>query len=111
MQILNALRNPASRWRHHPTVRMWAGFEDALAAYMNACIDEWERRGFVNRMKRAPLPASYKLPWWFGDPRFHASHRAALLRKQPAFYRRYGWREDPALPYWWPDCPKLDIVR
>lgn len=111
MQVLNALRNPANRWRRHPTVRMWAGYEDALAAYMNACIDEWVRRGFVNRMQLAMVRASYVLPPWFGDARLHASHRAALLRKQPEFYGRYGWTEDPASPYFWPECPKLEIAR
>lgn len=111
MQVLNALHRLASPWRRHPTVRMWAGYEDALRFYMNACIDEWVRRGFNNRMLRAEIPSDFSLPPWFGDDRYHRSHRAALLRKQPDFYSRYGWTDDPAMPYFWPECAELQIVR
>ena len=31
---------------------MWRGYEDALKAYLNACIDEWVRRGYRNQMER-----------------------------------------------------------
>jgi len=110
-QVLNALADPRNRWRRHPTVRMWAGYEDALRLYMNACIDEWVRRGFVNNMERAAASPDAPLPPWLGDERLHASHRASLLRKSPSFYRRYGWTDDPCTPYFWPEGMELEVVR
>jgi len=48
-------------------------------------------------------------PPWLGDQKFHASHRAALLFKEPRFYLKFAWKEEPAipnekgsLPYVWP---------
>lgn len=41
-------------------------------------------------------------PFWLGDPAFHASHRANLLRKAPQWYSQFGWAESPDLPYVWP---------
>jgi hypothetical protein len=100
-QILRTLRGISKGWRNHPAVKMWRGYEPALAAYMNACIDEWVRRGYRNAMLKERV-SRYRLPPWFGDPAVHASHRANLLRKAPEFYGRYGWTEDPAAPYVWP---------
>lgn len=93
-----------SRWRSHPAVEMWRGSEPALRLYMRHCVVEWARRGFKNtlavaedaRTLNAPAPA------WWGDDRLHSSHRANLLRKDPAHYGRFGWGEAPALGYWWP---------
>lgn len=103
--ILNVLegRSPGRGWRNHPATLMWAGYEQALALYYNACLDEWTGRGFRNNMPYAPLPPGpVAMPWWLGHPDFHAAHRANLLRKDPAHYGPLGWSEDPSLPYWWP---------
>jgi hypothetical protein len=81
---------------------MWEGYEKALKQYMNACIDEWVKRGFGNTMPKAVIKGEVERPCWLGDDKFHASHRANLLRKNPAFYRRFGWTEDPTTPYVWP---------
>jgi len=100
-QLLRVLRGETRGWANHPAALMWRGHEAALGAYMNACIDEWVRRGYVNTMAKARV-SRYRLPPWFGDDAFHASHRANLLRKDPAYYAQFGWREDPTLPYVWP---------
>lgn len=100
-QLLRVLQGETKGWRNHPAAAMWRGHEAALAAYMNAAIDEWVRRGYRNTMAKARV-SRYRPPAWLGDERFHASHRANLLRKDPAFYGRYGWKEDPASPYVWP---------
>ena len=42
-------------------------------------------------------------PKWFGNNKFHSSHRANLLKKEPEFYVQYGWTEDPMDPYVWVD--------
>ncbi len=102
LQILNALRDPLNGWRHHPAVHMWRGYEDALRLYMNAVIAEWVRRGFRNAMPLAEVRGRPAMPPWLGDPAFHASHRSNLLRKDPAYYARFGWTEPPDLPYVWP---------
>lgn len=99
-----------SRWSHHPAVLMWRGFEQSLTRYMNLCIEEWIRRGYRNTMKIIPV-RRYKMPWWFGDERFHASHRSNLLRKLPEWYGQYGWVEPDDLPYFWPVRVRNSIGR
>ena len=101
-QLLNGLRNPFHGWRHHPAVKMWRGYDAALALYMNTMIREWVRRGYKNTMALAEVEGEPEMPPWLGDPAFHASHRANLLRKDPNFYGQYGWTESPDLPYIWP---------
>ena len=43
-----------------------------------------------------------ELPPWLGDPDFHRSHRSALLRKHPAYYRDVFPGVPDDLPYVWP---------
>jgi len=82
---------------------MWKGYENALSAYLAACIAEWIRRGYKNTMAMPTMIESYVLPPWFGQLDFHASHRSNLLRKDPIFYNKLGWNEAPDLPYVWPN--------
>lgn len=100
--ILRVLQGKTRGWAAHPAVKMWCGYENALGLYLNCCIDEWVRRGFRNRLKKWPVKKPVRYPPWWGDPAFHASHRSNLLRKDPEFYRVYGWQEPPDLPYIWP---------
>lgn len=107
LQVLRALaaerEDRPYGWRRHPVVRMWRGHEDLLEVYLDAAIEEWVRRGFKNSMARLDVPPiALVLPAWWGDERFHGSHRSALLRKDPAHYGRFGWCEPPDLPYVWP---------
>lgn len=109
--------NPSSRWRHHPAVRAWYGFERALAHYAIAVCDEWRGRGFQDTLTQQFVDASEwirltysdiapssvsMLPGWLGKEAFHASHRSNLLRKLPEYYSRFGWSESSDLPYVWP---------
>ncbi len=106
-QILRSLLGITHGWKNHPAVKMWAGYEAALCRYAIAICEEWVNRGYNDTM----------LPWFQeqreylgpgGDPpfigsaRFHASHRSNLLRKNPEWYERFGWREPNDLPYVWP---------
>lgn len=100
--ILRTLEGKTLGWAAHPAVKMWKGYEQALALYMNLCIEEWVCRGFRNTMKKKEVQEPIIYPPWFGDPAFHASHRSNLLRKDPDFYGQYGWKETPDLPYVWP---------
>lgn len=103
-QILKILNGETNRWQNHPAVLMWEGYEDALGSYMNHCILEWIiGRGYKNTMQYAVMPTTkIKMPDWFGDENFHASHRSNLLRKKPEHYSQFGWIEEDNLPYVWP---------
>lgn len=89
-------------WRNHPVVKMWKGYEDALIMYMNACIDEWIRRGYRNRMHKRDHSPNPKMPPWLGDPRFHISHQSNLIRKFPEYYGPKFPGVPNNLPYFWP---------
>ena len=101
LTILRCLHEP-NGWRHHPAVKMWRGYEDALKAYMNACIDEWVRRGYQNNMEKMEHSPDPLMPPWFGDPEFHRSHQSNLIRKVPAYYSRIFPGVPDDLPYVWP---------
>jgi len=81
------------------TAREIPGGEDAVPPPMLEEIgtflrqrEEAARRGEDSRF----------FPPWFGDERYHASHRGNLLRKDPVWYGTLGWTESPELPYFWP---------
>ncbi len=100
-QILKALDRDSGGWVNHPATKMWRGYKDALKAYMNAMISEWERRGYKNTMVYADVPENYELPRWMGS-RIHATHRAALLAKNSEHYAKFDWAEQPQVDYFWP---------
>lgn len=113
MQILNALRvdNPKRGWRNHPAVRMWAGYQNALATYGLDICHEWTKRGYKDTcafriellIQTGPFESETLLdPWWLGDENVHASHRSNLLRKDPDWYSRWGWDEPDDMEYVWP---------
>lgn len=119
LQILRALTREHYGWKRHPAVRMWAGYEEALVSYAMAICAEWTRRGHADTCaasiaadsiaaglpaprSQSELAAAGRLPPWFGDERLHRSHRAALLRKDPAYYRDRFADTDPTLRYFWP---------
>lgn len=100
-QLIKAILDENNGWHRHPAVKMWSGYIAALTEYGNAMIREWQRRGYVNNLhivSNGPVI----LPPWFGDERFHASHRSNLLRKNSDYYGQFGWCEPADLPYFWP---------
>jgi hypothetical protein len=113
-QILRALTWPEYAWKNHPAVRMWRGFVPALVEYGLENCREWTRRGYADSVAEQLLgwtageaPSGAPLPPWFGLEPLHLSHRSALLRKDPAFYRplfdALGDADEPDdLPYLWP---------
>ncbi len=89
-------------WVHHPIVKMWTGFENALKLYSNAIVTEWIRRGYRNNLEIYNLDGCrVAFPWWLGKHEFHASHRAALLAKNYGHYSKFGWGEAPGIKYVW----------
>ena len=82
---------------------MWRDYVPMLKLYHNLCIDEWISRGFKNTMKHEDITEPLIHPNWWGDKKFHDSHKSNLLRKDPEFYSQFGWNLNPLDPYVWMD--------
>jgi hypothetical protein len=111
---VRALTRPGYGWQNHPAVRMWRGYEETPGAYGIAVCREWQRRGhadscaakIMNDLRAAGITGPVRpvqelrqagqLPPWLGDEDLHRSHRSALVRKDPNFYR--PWLGRPAGP-------------
>lgn len=114
LQILRCHALVTRAWANHPAVRMWWYYSSRLAEYGEAICQEWIRRGYqdnclqrIRDFGECAYAAGSKGEWaasppWLGDPAFHASHRAALLAKNPEWYGRFGWTEEPRIQYVWP---------
>lgn len=91
-------------WVNHPAVNMWRGHPEAIALYLNTCLDEWKKRGKSHSYQKIPIndETSVKMPPWLGNEKFHSSHRSNLLRKDAFYYEQFEWTEGPGLPYVWP---------
>ena len=120
IQVLRGLTRPGYGWRHHPAVKMWAGYEEALVRYgLDMCAvwvatgradtcattlvtDLTGACGITTVRTRPDLAAAGDLPPWLGDEALHLSHRSALLRKDPDAYRPLFGDLADDLPYVWP---------
>jgi hypothetical protein len=116
LQVLRALELGDYGWRSHPAVHMWRGRTEALVAYGLAVVRAWQARGHadstyelitefapeVEALTQADLAGRGLLPSWLGDERLHLSHRSALVRKDPDFYRPVFGDVPEDLPYHWP---------
>lgn len=97
----------------HPTVKMWVGYEVALAAYSVACSVELSTRGvhtslhlsvseIIMKLRRTESDADFEMPPWINDLDVLRSHRSNLLRRAPEHYDT-AWRGTPEnWPYIWP---------
>lgn len=94
---------PYKGWLNHPCTVMWRNNVPALKMYLNCAIEEWVSRGFKNTMDFEDIDGEVEMPEWFGNEKFHSSHRANLINKEPEFYLQYRWSEDPSNPYVWLD--------
>ncbi|PZG21758.1 MSMEG_6728 family protein [Nonomuraea aridisoli] len=124
LQILRALTVPGYGWRHHPVVKMWTGYEEALVRYGLEMCARWcamgrpdtcaatmtgelaELLGTDRVRTQAELAADGELPPWLGDEKLHLSHRSALLRKNPAHYRPLFGDAPDDLDYVWPSSDR-----
>ncbi len=120
VQVLRGLIQPGYGWRHHPAVKMWIGYEEALVRYgLDMCgiwvasgradttaetmrADVAAARGLTVIREQRDLAAAGELPPWLGDAALHLSHRSALFRKDPAFYGPVFGTIPGDLPYVWP---------
>jgi len=112
LTIVRILVDGMMGWANHPAVRMWRNYEEALVIYGLAICEEWVSRGYRDMLQDQFLKyydivedhysPEVLMPWWLGIDAFHRSHRAALLAKEPKWYSKFGWEEEPAIDYWWP---------
>ena len=119
IQVVRALTRPDYGWRHHPVALMWRGYEEALGRYGLTCCEVWAELGFgdtcaatirtdlsaagVHTIRpQKELEAADALPPWLGDEALHRSHRSALLRKDPEFYRAAFPGDPDDEQYVWP---------
>jgi hypothetical protein len=56
---------------------------------------------FVEQLQKIGKEFNFKIPIWFGDKKFHDSHKSNLLRKNPIHYSKYKWNVPDNLPYVW----------
>jgi len=105
-QILKCLLIEESRWKNHPAVKMWKGYESFLNIYYMLSINLWVNRGYNNTMNPyyflSYLSNENIIPEWFGNEDFHNSHKSNLLRKLPEYYSKFNWNVPNNLEYVWP---------
>jgi hypothetical protein len=108
-QILRTLMGVSKGWSNHPAVKMWRGWEEALAWYtIDHCYDWVFNRGYKDTIAdkvyemfpQLPPPHMVLTPPWMDD--VVESHRSNLIRKFPEHYGPL-WPDIPDnLPYVWP---------
>jgi hypothetical protein len=127
IQVLRGLTRTGYGWRHHPAVKMWRGYQEALTRYgLDMCAvwsaagradtcagtllaDLAEGTGITVVRTQADLAAAGELPPWLGADDLHRSHRSALLRKDPDHYRKMFTDVPDDLPYVWPDSDRVPV--
>ena len=117
MQILMVLTdlNITKAWVNHPAVKMWRGYELALAEYVYALCDEWTSHGYKDTCKEKVkgiirIYHSEKkliMPLWLGREDFHMAHRSNLIRKSRGWYLKHFGEIPNDLPYIWPSAIQL----
>jgi hypothetical protein len=120
LQVLRGLTVATYGWRHHPAVKMWRGCEEALGRYTFTVCEVWVEGGGADTVAETvarelaaigveevrsqdELAEAGRLPTWLGDQAFHASHRSALVRKDPERYAPLFPDVPDDLPYLWPE--------
>jgi hypothetical protein len=119
IQIIRAITWPKYGWASHPATLMWTGYEEALGRYGITCCEVWTERGYgdtcaatiaddlraagVHQIRsQSVLREDGLLPPWLDDEEMQLSHRSALVRKDPDWYRPQFPGVPPDLPYVWP---------
>ncbi|MBB5933337.1 MSMEG_6728 family protein [Streptomyces zagrosensis] len=125
IQVLRGLTVPGYGWRHHPAVRMWTGYEEALVRYgLEMCrvwcdsgradtcagtlVADLATSGWHGEVRsQDELAQADELPPWLGDLAFHESHQSALVRKDPDHYGPHFPGVPDDLPYVWPESDRV----
>ena len=102
--------SPSSPWENHPAAKLWREDNNSLANLslygIEMCL-EWKRRGYKDTQLQIFCrcygywsEGINVTPVVFSDA-LYASHRAALLAKNPAHYKQFKWKEKPEIKYVW----------
>ena len=119
VQILQCImRMGNTRWRNHPVVKMWVGYETSLYYYICACYIDWKNRLLLGKRGGKLGHKSYDwicrnreeifkrhhtgIPYFLGNEKFHNSHKASLLFKNPEWYSQFDWEAEPEINYFYP---------
>src|SRR6266550_7960030 len=91
------------REENNPAIKMWRGYQGALAWYHNTMLSVWKHRGFVTNAKMLTLGFPVIFPPWIGNKELHRSHQSNLLRKDETHYRLwFGTTVPKNLDLYWP---------
>lgn len=107
-QILKALHGQTKGWVNHPATRMCSGYTNFLCIYGLECCNVYTRRyekkhGLYDLIKSFYDKTKFiEYPKWFGDDRFHKSHRSNLYRKYPEWYFEFESDYNETKAYCWP---------
>ncbi len=118
LQLLNSIKadkegRKYKGWKNHPARKMWYNpphydYTNALVAYgLDVCI-AWKERGYKDTCFEKIAAHYNKLlnleyPFWFGNKKFHKSHRSMLIQKEPTWYKNLWPNETDNLEYIWPN--------
>ena len=102
------------RYKNHPAVKMWVGYEELLKYYYNIFLECCLEKHRINttmiklNVKEDDFPNLVKSPFWLHKEQFHRSHRSRLIAKDKNFYLSL-FPDDENYnnsKYWWPDNDK-----
>ena len=94
-QLLDALHETNNGgYRNHPVTHMWRGHELQLCMFGLACEQEWESRGYKERVNKKRIEqhmdwardGEMSMPWWHGLPAVHLQYQRLLLFKDIDYY-------------------------
>lgn len=100
---LTRLKYSWAQWRNFPAAMAMYGYELQAAhgqgrhqKTATKRLATWRTRVDAKMQGGTKWSVALGRKWknqidWLGEPRLHGSHRAVLLRKQPSWYRQYGW--------------------
>lgn len=104
---------------NHPAALMWRDYPCSLWFYTLECCHEYTRRFYkkheiekkLYEFPQERLRQNDGYPDWLGNTLLHLSHQVNLLRKDPAFYSKQGFRkienrlDEYPSGYYWPIEP------
>jgi hypothetical protein len=115
LQILQTIKTN-SKWKNHPAVNQWRGYEKPLIEYGIVICEEWKMRGLqkngipfkdtclnqIEEFYNCFPNSSVEMPSFIGNDEFHRSHQSNLIRKDPGYYGPFFPNVPDDLEYFWP---------
>lgn len=96
-------------WYNHPATQAVKNYELFFIDYALEIADSCLKLGYKDTLIpkiqafKEIFKGEYKKPWYWGDNRFHDSHKSNLLRKNKEYYGKFNWKVAENLEYWWPN--------